>query len=669
MSEPIYPFSAIVGQRAMTRALILAAVHPGLGGVLIRGSKGAAKSTAVRALAAILPAVEVYEGDPFSREPGSEDVPGWPVAEGARVVRRPAAIVDLPVGATDDRVVGSLNLEAALGSGRRKFEPGLLARGHRGLLYIDEVNLLGDHLVDLLLDASAMGVNHVEREGIAFRHPSRFVLVGTMNPEEGDLRPQLLDRFGLAVEADAMDDPKQRAEVVRRRLAFERDPLGFLAFWAESDRREGERIARAQRLLPSVVVPDSVLDAICTLCVREGAEGLRADLTIHKAASALAAYEGRSEVTPGDVEAVAELALAHRRTKPRGSPPPHPPVLDDPPGGDPKPSPERPRFSSGGERSRDEARSSAESDASRPGSGEAAGAGPSRDESEPSQSVAADEPVAPPPWTPHAAPRRRRSGAGRSGKRIAADRHGPQVGAAAPTGPASDPAIAATLRASAPWQRDRGRSEGGPLIVRPGDLRVKVRKGPARHLVVFCVDASRSMGARERMGRTKAAVLSLLVDSYRKRDRVGLIAFGKGGARLVLPPTRSVRVAASRLDGLAVGGATPLASGLDLAAKLVASERARDPGIAPLIVLLTDGRGNLPLRPGGDPEAQAVEVAGLLGRSGVAGLVIDTEAGPVRLGLARAIAREWGADCRPLDGLDGPKLPLAVRRALFSQVS
>src|SRR3954452_14972656 len=246
----------------MRLALVLAAIHPGLGGVLIRGSKGAAKSTAVRALASLLPDIEVVAGDPFRRAPG-EEIAGWPLPEGARFERRPVALVNLPVGATDDRVVGSLNIERALTTGRRAFEPGLLAASHRGILYIDEVNLLGDHLVDLLLDAAAMGVNHVEREGLAFRHPARFVLVGTMNPEEGDLRPQLLDRFGLVVEVESMADPRERAEVVRRRLAFEADPEGFLAHWAEADRREGERIAEAQRTLPSVAVPEAILADLC----------------------------------------------------------------------------------------------------------------------------------------------------------------------------------------------------------------------------------------------------------------------------------------------------------------------------------------------------------------------------------------------------------------------
>src|SRR3954463_4664956 len=265
--DAIFPFSALVGQEPMKRALILAAIAPGLGGVLIRGSKGTAKSTAVRALAALFPEIAVVPGDPFRRAPG-ETVAGWPLPEGAAFERWPVALVNLPVGATDDRVVGSLNLERALSTGSRAFEPGLLATAHRGILYIDEVNLLGDHLVDLLLDAAAMGVNHVEREGLTFRHPSRFVLGGTRTREEGDLRPQLLDRFGLAVEVGPMTDPAARAEVVRRRLAFEADPDGFSARWAEAARRAGERIAAAQQLPPAVVAPEPVLDALCTRCAR-----------------------------------------------------------------------------------------------------------------------------------------------------------------------------------------------------------------------------------------------------------------------------------------------------------------------------------------------------------------------------------------------------------------
>jgi magnesium chelatase subunit D len=655
-AEVIYPFSALVGQEAMKRALILSAIHPGLGGVLVRGSKGTAKSTAVRALAALLPEIEVVPGDPFRRAPG-EEVEGWPLPEGASFERRPVALVNLPVGATDDRVVGSLDLERALSTGRRAFEPGLLASAHRGILYIDEVNLLGDHLVDLLLDAAAMGVNHVEREGLAFRHPSRFVLVGTMNPEEGDLRPQLLDRFGLAVEVEPMADPTARAEVVRRRLAFEADPPGFLARWADADRREGRRIAEARRLLPSVVVPEPVLDTLCARCAREGAEGLRADLTIYKAASALAAYEGRTVATLADVEAVAELALAHRRTTrgPSPNPPPPPPSGEDLPDSRLLDLPPRPEHYARRDR-RDEPVASDSREQDRP----------SRDEDGEPQVIPAAEPKAAPSWSPRASKARRAASSGRRGRLSASDRRGVFVRATVPRGPARDPALGATLRAAAPWQATRGRGDDGPMILRAADLREKVRARPAQHLILFVVDASRSMGARRRMAQTKGAVLSLLIDAYQKRDRVGLITFGGTSARLALPPTRSVRVAARHLGELPVGGLTPLSHGLEMATRVVASSRRREPGVAPLVVLLTDGRGNVALRPGGDPDADARALARQLARDGVSGLVIDTEAGPVRLGRAGGIAREWGAELKMLDDLDGRALPEAVRRALLA---
>jgi magnesium chelatase subunit D len=653
-SDVTFPFSAIVGQGAMKRALVLAAIHPGLGGVLIRGTKGTAKSTAVRALAALLPEIEVYEADPFARAPG-EDVAGWPLPDGAPIRRRPVAIVDLPVGATDDRVVGSLNLERALATGTRAFEPGLLASAHRGILYIDEVNLLGDHLVDVLLDAAAMGVNHVEREGMAFRHPARFVLIGTMNPEEGDLRPQLLDRFGLAVDIEPNTDPAERAEVVRRRLAFEADPCGFRERWAEADRVEGQRIEQARALLGRVVVPEPVLEALCARCAREGAEGLRADLTIYKAAAALAAYEGRTSVTAADVEAVAELALAHRRTTPpQGTPPApqSPPRHEEP---ESSPTDRRPETAPPEGRKR----------------------GPLLAEQQPSelaQGAEEDDPVtrlfAPSEpgsirgWSPRLSAARRAAEAGGRGKAPASDRRGAYVRAERPAGPALDVALDATLRAAAPLQHTRGRSQGGPLIVHPADLKVKVRARPARHLILFVVDASRSMGACARMRETKAAVLSLLVDAYQKRDRVGLITFGGMQARLALAPTRSVRSASRHLAELPVGGNTPLAAALALAGQIVARGRQREPGVAPLIVLLTDGRANVPLQPGGNPHAETLALARELARQGVAALVIDTEAGPVRLGLASALASAWGAPVKRLEELQGPRLPEAVRRAL-----
>ena len=292
---PVFPFSAIAGQEALKRALVLNAVDPSIGGALIRGDKGTAKSTAVRALAALLPPIPAVAGCPFNCDPAGapQDCP-WcaeRLAEGAPRIAavRPVPLVDLPVAATEDRLAGSFNLEAAIQRGVRRFEPGLLAAANRGILYVDEVNLLPDHLVDVVLDAAASGTHRVEREGISVAHAARFVLVGTMNPEEGDLRPQLLDRFGLAADVSTPRDVPTRAEIVRRRVAFDADPRRFVAAWADGDARLGRDILAARTRLPGVAVDDATLDLIARICVAYEVDGLRADIVIYKAAAALAA--------------------------------------------------------------------------------------------------------------------------------------------------------------------------------------------------------------------------------------------------------------------------------------------------------------------------------------------------------------------------------------------
>ena len=319
--QHIYPFTAIVGQEKMKLALILNIINPTLSGVLIRGEKGTAKSTAVRALADILPEIEVFEGDPFSLSPdgdldvylecrramGQEDVQDLP-----KKVRRKVQVVELPVGATEDRVVGTLDLEHALKKGERQIEPGLLAAAHRGILYVDEVNLLDDHVVDVLLDSAAMGVNTIEREGVSFSHPARFTLVGTMNPEEGELRPQLLDRFGLCVLIEGIREAEDRVEIMERRAAFDADPVGFCKNWESTSRELSERIVQAIALYPKVTIERPLLFKIASHCLDVGVDGHRADIIMLKTAKTLAAWESRQEVIPADIEVSAELALPHR---------------------------------------------------------------------------------------------------------------------------------------------------------------------------------------------------------------------------------------------------------------------------------------------------------------------------------------------------------------------
>jgi len=308
---PPFPFSAIVGQDEMKLAMILTAIDPGLGGVLVFGDRGTGKSTAVRALAALLPPIRAVAGCPVNSE-RIEDCPDWAGIDGGEIVEHPTPVVDLPLGVTEDRVTGALDIERALTDGVRAFAPGLLARANRGYLYIDEVNLLEDHIVDLLLDVAQSGENVVEREGLSIRHPARFVLVGSGNPEEGDLRPQLLDRFGLSVEVSAPADIEERVEVVRRRDAYERDPSAFAAGWAEADAAIREAILAARARQDDLAAGDEVLRDCARLCTGLGADGLRGELTLLRAARALAAYDGAEAIGREQLRRVAPLALAHR---------------------------------------------------------------------------------------------------------------------------------------------------------------------------------------------------------------------------------------------------------------------------------------------------------------------------------------------------------------------
>jgi Mg-chelatase subunit ChlI len=316
-----FPFPALVGQEAMKLALVANVIDPTIDGVLIRGEKGTAKSTAVRALAQLLPDIPVVADCPFRCHPQrpSEMCAACRrrVEAGERlpVEHRRMRVLDLPVGATEDRVVGSLDIEHALKTGEQRFEPGLLGKVHRGILYVDEVNLLEDHIVDVLLDAAAMGVNHIEREGVSYSHPSHFVLVGTMNPEEGDLRPQLLDRFGLCVDVVGIRDPRLRVEVIKRRRAYEGDPHAFRAAWKPQEEALREAIVRAEELLPRVEVDDDTLELIATLSVDLGVDGHRSDVAMVKTVSALAAFRGRTEIREEDIAEAARLVYPHRMKK------------------------------------------------------------------------------------------------------------------------------------------------------------------------------------------------------------------------------------------------------------------------------------------------------------------------------------------------------------------
>lgn len=655
MSTP-YPFTAIVGQDDLRLGLLLNAVSPAVGGVLVRGEKGTAKSTAVRALAALMPEVAVVAGCRFSCDPGSPDpaCPDGPHEAGGGVSRA-ARTVELPVGASEDRLVGALDIERALAEGVKAFEPGLLADAHRGILYVDEVNLLHDHLVDLLLDAAAMGASYVEREGVSVRHAARFLLVGTMNPEEGELRPQLLDRFGLTVEVSASRETDQRVEVVRRRLAYDDDPAAFAAKWAGEEAALRARIVAARALLPEVRLGDGALRQIAATCAAFEVDGMRADIVMARTATALAAWAGRTDVLAEDVRQAALLALPHRRRRnPFDAPGLDEDKLDDTleqnsgPDDD-DPGPDGP--GGGGQPPQGDGDGDSSSDAPDQDQPGEAGpeAGPEAGEGRPAPAGAGGEQAAARAGEPF----RTKTlsvpglGEGAAGRRSRArTEHGRTTGSRRPRGALTKLHLAATVQAAAPHQRARGRSGPG-LVVRRDDLRQATREGREGNLVLFVVDASGSMAARQRMSAVKGAVLSLLLDAYQRRDKVGMVTFRGKDAELVLPPTSSVDAAAVRLETLPTGGRTPLSAGLLKAHDVLRVERLRDPSRRPLLVVVTDGRAT----GGPEPVALAARAARLHEVEGVASVVVDCESGPVRLGLAGDLARELGGTAVTLDEL------------------
>ncbi len=659
-----YPFTAVVGSDDMALALVLTTVSPEVGGVLVRGEKGTAKSTMVRALAALLPAVAVIDGCRFSCDPHDPDpaCPDGPHDPAESATTRPARLVELPVGATEDRVIGSIHLEKALTAGVTEYEPGLLAAAHRGLLYVDEVNLLHDHLVDLLLDAAAMGRSTVEREGVSVAHAARFVLVGTMNPEEGELRPQLLDRFGLTVQIAAPRDPILRAEVVRRRLAYDADQDAFAARYAATERQLAGRIRAARAALDEVVLGDGALAKIAQVCAVFEVDGMRADIVTARAAVAHAAWHGRRYVTRDDIRAAARLALPHRRRRNPFDAPGLDEELLDRILGDDEPDPPPPR--DGRDAPDGQQPSAADTSPAEPESAQ----GPAEPDSAPPAPDPTGEPVpasaqnapanspAPGPApagtvTTAGKPFRPKLftvagiGAGEPGRRSRAfTGTGRTVGATRFVGQSGAVHLTATVRAAAPHQRRRGRRGPGLLVARD-DLRLAVKQGRESNLVLFCVDASGSMAARRRMEAVKTAVISLLTDAYQRRDKVGLVTFRGAAADLLLPPTSSVETAARRLETMPAGGRTPLAEGLRCAAHTLRVERIRDPLRRPLLVVVTDGRATA----GPDALARSRQAAAELAADGVASLVLDCETGRFRMGLAAQLAEHLLAEHVPID--------------------
>jgi len=632
-----FPFAAVVGQDDAKLALILATVDPRIGGVLLRGAKGSAKTTLARGLAGLL-------------DPG-------------------APFVELPLGATEDRVIGSIDLATALTGGGVRFHPGLLAAADGGVLYVDEVNLLADHLVDVLLDVATSGVNRIEREGIAHTHQSRFVLIGSMNPEEGELRPQFLDRFGLSVDVAAETDPGRRAEAVRRRLDFDADGEGFTHRWATDQEGLRLRLASAR---PAAVSVD-LTRTVSTLCAEVGAESLRADLVTCRAAAALAGFDGRDQAGVDDVRRVAPLALAHRRRRQ----PFEQPGIDQRDVDRALDGADADREGDASQREDDNGDAGGGADDDAPDAPESGSPAPCGDGKE--RVAAATDPNR---VVRFEAPRTTRGADGRRSTTVGS--RGRLVGDRPADGEMTSLALGATVRATAAREaaasgtaareaaasgtaaREAGAAtvaESGGWTVQRSDLREAVRERRAGNLVVLAVDASGSMGAPQRMEAAKGAVLSLLLDAYQRRDRVAMVTFRGDGAEVALRPTGSVEVARARLADLPTGGRTPLAAGIAAALDLAVSAARTDESHRPLLVLVSDGRATAG-PPSVEPLDAARQAAVAARLRGVTAVVVDVETGTTRLGLAAELAATMGARHVTLDELSAGALSHAVRAAL-----
>lgn len=683
-----FPFTAIVGQSGLRMALLLLAVDPRLGGVLIQGEKGTAKTTAVRGLADLLP----------GHHPGDR-----------------GAFIELPLSATEDRVVGSINVQTLVADGSAHLQSGLISAADGGVLYVDEVNLLADNLVDVLLDAAATGHVSVERDGVSASANSRFALVGTMNPEEGELRPQLLDRFGLSVEVTAPGEAGERVEVVTRRLSFESGPAEFAAAYADAERALAERIAVAREKLGAVRIPLRELRRIALVCIETQVQGLRADVVCARAAKAHAVLDGRDEVVEDDVRAVASFVLPHRRRRdpfdPTGmseaeldaafdearrqldeldednnSAPedePHDEGTDDAPGKDHGSSDD------GDDRDDDRDDDDGGDDGNRGGRGDGPPPPPAPQpdnaggEAEPSEDagdgppdsggadaeLSADGPItqglkgADLNSSSGSRPllfRFAGTGNGARGRRSKAVTSTGRSMRSAPDAPGSRLDLVHTVR-SAAQRHARERHETGianPLAVRGGDLRFSQRIGRSGDLVVFLVDTSGSMAARRRLELVARSAVAVLRDAYVRRDVVGVVTAGGRGASVALAPTRSVDLAVASLGNAPTGGRTPLAEGLAETRRMLTVHRLRDPQRRAIVLVLTDGRATA----GKDARTRAMAEARTLGAmTHVAPVVIDCEAGRVRLGTAKALARAMAAPVVSLDGLNEGGITELVR--------
>lgn len=679
----VYPFTAIVGQSKMKKGLIFNAINPAIGGILIRGEKGTAKSTAVRALAAVLPNIEVVKGCSFNCNPkDSHSVCNncrnyLEEYKEFRIASIKVPVVELPVSATEDKVVGTLDFQYAIKHGQYKFEPGLLAKANHGIIYVDEVNLLDDHIVDILLDASAMGRNIVERENISYSHSAEFILIGTMNPEEGELRPQFLDRFGFCAEIEGVNNPRERVEIIKRRNEFDDNPLEFMKKWALEEISLGKKIKEAKNILPSVTVSEDIIRLISKLCIEAFVSGHRADIVMERAVRTAAAWHGRSEVIEEDVYEIAELVLFHRRSNKDSSQQDKKEQEKNQEQEENNKDNEKPNEENEDKEHKHEDEEKSHKGPMSHGQNNIENSEDNNDDGNQSnndenQSDDNSEATGTKEFVfsigdpfkvkkiVNNKDRLLRKGSGKRSNTKTASKAGRYIRSTM-NRENNDLALDATLRAAAPYQICRRRSDVA-IAIESSDIRCKVREKRIGNLLIFVVDASGSMGAQQRMVEAKGAILSLLLDAYQKRDKVGMIAFKGKEAEVLLPPTNSIELAHKLLEQMPTGGKTPLSLALDKAHRLCKSQLTKDPNMSPLLIIISDGKANVSF--GEDkPLAEVDKLAEVISEDiRIKSLVIDVEKkGFLSFGLAKKLAENLGAEYCKIDDLKADTLVEAVR--------
>ncbi len=652
----VYPFVAIVGQEKVKKALILNVINPAIGGILISGEKGTAKSTLVRGVSELV-----------------EDI----------------KVVNLPLNITEDRLVGTIDIQEAITSGKKSFEPGILNEAHKNILYVDEVNLLSEHIVNTILSVSASGNNHVEREGISYNHPSQFMLVGTMNPEEGNLRSQFLDRFGLYIEVEGSKSIFERKEVIKRRLKYEDNPINFIELWENESKQLSNKILKGREFLTRVEVSTEVMKLASEFSEEGNCAGHRAELVIIETAKAIAALENRKVITLNDIKEAAELALPHRvrekseDTRSENNDEENTDESEDNNQENHQQEEDQEEDIEDMDNKEEEIPPQEEEDNNKEDIDTDNRDNGEKDEelnsdmeeensseSEPQDNennidntmeeiddigrtfIAKSLNISP-------MDRKNHIGDGKRSKTKTNLRQGRYIRYCLPKDKIKDIAFDATLRMAAPYQNIRDK-KGLAIAINKEDIREKQREKRTGATILFVVDASGSMGAKKRMSSVKGAIVSLLTDAYQKRDKVGMIAFRKKEAQMLLGITRSVDLAQKCLKTLPTGGKTPLAEGLSLGYEILKARKKKDPDMIPVMVVVSDGRANSSIN-GGDPIEEAINISKKIASEKIQTIVIDTEQDFIKLGLAKEIAEAMNSQYYNIEDLESEEIIGAVK--------